>query len=213
MARVYFPDGRVLYTPYSTVSCAIHSDLYEDFAAEGQEDGYGGTLDRDRVEGEPLPRFPHQPLSDADDLILVRIEEEPDRDGWSALFCPRQNQIYGPHLSYFAWLMQTELDLVEHAQQLHLTEKGPATLCGQDASGPEVPYHRYEWPGSSAYQPDPPEPRDLYAEWNDGKVCRQCLLKALATHGVEWNRPPPAAAPVEPKLSWFATTLAWLKKA
>jgi hypothetical protein len=97
LARVHYPDGQVRYAKYSTVVEALVSYLYDDFHSPVETDDFGFvSWDRGEVKGDPSPIDLSKSLSEPDELILVRIEVEPDRMTWPALYCPRRNQIVGP---------------------------------------------------------------------------------------------------------------------
>lgn len=183
MARITFPDGRRLYSTYSTVSVSIHDALYSRFTDEGAINDQGQVAHRPEVAGDPLPAFPKRPLSGADDLIPVIVFEDCNRSDWGAVYCPSQNRVVGPVSRMVSTGMQRCLDLVSQNGKLHLRENTPKaslTFCGQNVTGEDVPYQYIEGPG--IVFPDPrPADRDLFSEWSDGKVCRQCLLNALLT--------------------------------
>jgi hypothetical protein len=177
LARVHFPDGAVRYARYSTVVEALVSDLYDHFHDKGETDESGNVCGRAQVAGEPSPADPGQSLSAPEQIILVRIEVEPDHMTWHALYCPRRAQIIGPHAKFSADRVQHIFELVRRNNRLHLVRADGAerTLCGEPAAGEITPYLRYDYPGRPD-DPGEPAPRDLYAEWRDDVVCRQCLL-------------------------------------
>src|SRR5262245_64428743 len=112
LARVHFPNGRVRYARYSTVVEALVSELYDDFCDKGETDELGNVCYRAEVRGEPSPVDCSKPLSGPIDIIPVRIEVEPDRMTWPALFCPRRNQIVGPHSEFDARHLQQTFKLL-----------------------------------------------------------------------------------------------------
>ena len=177
LARVHFPNGDVRYARYSTVVEVLVSDLYDHFRDKGQTDDLGNVCYRAEVTGEPLPVDPSQPLSEPDEIVLVRIEVEPDRMTWPALYCPQRKQIIGPLSKFTADKLQRTFELVRQNDHFHLVhaEATRRTLCRQPVSGEAIPFLRYDYSGKSE-DPSDPAPRDLYAEWSDGVVCRQCLL-------------------------------------
>lgn len=74
--------------------------------------------------------------------------------------------------------MQHSFELVRRNDRLHLVRAGDAadrTLCGEPAAGEMIPFFGYDYPNKPE-DPSEPAPRDLYDEWSDGVVCRQCLL-------------------------------------
>jgi hypothetical protein len=192
LARIYFPDGTVRYATYSTVVGAILADLYERFCDIGEINDSGYVCHRAEVSGDPVAAKPGQPLSEPDEIIHVRIEVQPDRDSWIALYCPRRNQVIGPHSRFLAHRVQQNFELVGQNGSLHLVPDrlltktlsgdpdGMAkTLCGEAVIGEILAFHRCEYPGNPQ-SPFEPAARDLFAEWQEGLVCRQCLLQTLA---------------------------------
>lgn len=192
LARIYFPDGMVRYASYSTVVGAILAELYERFCDMGEVNESGYFCYRAEVTGDPMAARPDQPLSEPEEIIPVRIEVDPDRDPWSALYCPRRNQVVGPRNQFFADRVQENFELVRQNGLLHLVPDrllakilsgdpdGTArTLCGDAVTGEVLPFRRYEYQGEPAH-PCEPAPRDLFAEWQESLVCRQCLLRTLA---------------------------------
>jgi hypothetical protein len=178
LARVYFPDGRVRYARYSTVVEEVFSELHDHFRDKGETDELGNICSRRQVKGEPSPVDRGKSLSGPNDIIPVRIEVEPNRMTWPALYCPRQNQIVGQHSEFFTHSLQQTFKLVQLNDRLHLVRARGAdrTLCGEPAVGEVMPFLRYrDYPGKPE-DPSEPAARNLYAEWGDGLVCRQCLL-------------------------------------
>ena len=177
LARVHFPDGHVRYAKYSTVVEALVSSLYDHFRDEGETDDLGDVCYRAQVTGEPSPVDPCQSLSEPDAIIPVRIEVEPDRMTWRALYCPRRKQIIGPHSKFAADKVQHSFELVRRKDRLHLVHADGAdrTLCGVPAAGETIAFFNYDYPNKPE-DPSEPAPRDLYAEWSDGVVCWHCLL-------------------------------------
>jgi hypothetical protein len=191
LARVHFPNGRVRYARYSTVVEALGSDLYDHFRARGGHDDLGNVVYRATVAGEPSPADPGAPLSEPQGIIPVRIEVEPDNMRWPALYCPRRNQIVGPHSQFVAARVQQAFNLVRQDATLHLVPVDGAeqALCGAPAAGEVVPFFRYAaivYQTMGTSEESKPAPRDLYAEWGDGHVCQRCLLheQALNADGV-----------------------------
>lgn len=185
LASVLFPDGRTAYARYYTGICGIGGELYGDYSRRGEMMASGFMCEREEVKGEPLPEYRDRPMSALDALVVVRVEEEPDRSGFISLYCPQQERLVGPLDSILDYIMQTEYRLVAQHDLLHLVYDHSASdhcLCGQPEVGEEIPYARYEGPGSEQFQPDPPPWRNLYAEWAEGKVCRQCLWIAKEKH-------------------------------
>jgi hypothetical protein len=157
---------------------ALVSHLYDDFCDNGETDDLGDVCYRAKVKGEPSPVDRSKTLSEPTEIIPVRIEVEPDRMTWAALYCPRRNQIVGPHSKFDARHLQQTFKLVQLNDRFHLVgaDGDNRTLCGEPAAGETTPFLRYgDYPGKIE---DASEPacRDLYAEWSDGLVCRQCLL-------------------------------------
>jgi len=183
LARVRFPDGQLRYARYSTVVEQLVSGLYDDFRGEGATDALGNVSYRAAVADEPCPTDPDAPLSEPHEIVLVRIEVEPDDLTWPALFCPRRNQIIGPHSAFAADRVQRAFDLVRRDAQLHLVRADGAarrlTLCGEPAVGEVMPFCRYAaivYQTMGTPEESVPASRNLYAEWGDGHVCRRCLL-------------------------------------
>jgi hypothetical protein len=96
---------------------------------------------------------------------------------WLSLYCPRRKQIIGPHSKFIAERVQHTFELIRRNDRLHLVRADGAdqTLCGESAAGEITSFLRYDYPGKLE-DPSEPAPRDLYAEWGDGVVCRHCLL-------------------------------------
>jgi hypothetical protein len=187
LARVYFPDGQVRYARYSTVVEQVFNELHDHFRDKGEADELGNVCYRGSVKGEASPVDRSKALSEADDIIPVRIEVEPHGMTWPALYCPRQNQLVGPYSKFFANTLQQTFKLVRRNDQLHLVHADGAdrTLCGEPAAGDEIPFLRHrDYPGKPEDASEP-APRDLYAEWTHDLVCRRCLLhnQALSPRG------------------------------
>src|SRR5262245_18678296 len=170
LARVHFPDGTVRYARYSTVVEAVFSDLYDDFHDKGEMDDFGNVRSRGAVKGAPSPADPGAPLSEPQEIVRVRIEVEPDRRPWPALYCARRNQVIGPFSAFAADRVQRNFNLVRRHDQLHLVHaKAPAdapptrklwfgprrkaeaevdrrawTLCGEPAAGEVIAFLLYE---------------------------------------------------------------------
>jgi hypothetical protein len=191
LARIYFPDGMVRYATYSTVVGRILAELYEQSCDIGEMNEAGYVCHRAEVKGDPVVARPEQPLSEPEAIIPVRIEVEPDRDPWIALYCPSRNQIIGPHSQFFADRVQENFELVRQNGLLHLvpgrlfakilggdSDVTARTLCGDAVLGEMLPFRRDEYRDESAH-PFEPAPRDLVAEWHGRLVCRQCLLRTL----------------------------------
>ena len=177
LARVHFPNGQVRYARYSTVVHELVSDLYDHFCDVGETDDFGYVCGRAAVRGEPSPVDPSKSQSEPNEIVPVRIEVEPDQRTWSALYCPRRNEIVGPRSKFFAYTLQQTFNLVRQNGRLHLVraDGDDRTLCGEPAAGEITPFLLRDYPGRPD-DPSDPAPRDLYAEWSDGLVCRQCLL-------------------------------------
>lgn len=178
LARVHFPNGQVRYARYSTNMEELLSGLYDDFCAEGEMDERGNVCYRAEVKGEPLPVDLSKSLSEPDEIIPVRIEVGPHGMTWPALYCPRRNQIVGPHRKFAFDTVQHNFELIQRNDRFHLVHADGAdrTLCGELAVGKIIPFLRYYCEGKFEGLPEPAAPRDLYAEWSDGLVCRKCLL-------------------------------------
>jgi hypothetical protein len=184
LARVYFRDGRVRYARYSTVVEEVYDELYDHFRDKVETDELGNVCYRGEVKGEPSPVDRQSSLSEPDDIIPVRIEVEPDRMTWPALYCRRQNRVVGPRSKFFAETLQHTFNLVLRDNLLHLgdprqlepgADRRAQTLCGESATGEITPFLRLHYPGKPE-DPSEPRPRNLYSEWSDGVVCRRCLL-------------------------------------
>ncbi len=187
MASVRFPDGHNLYATYCAVVFAVLDDLYSRFMTISEADPRGAVIRKATVAGLPQQRYPNLPRADLDELIPVRIEVDPDGENWASLFCPEQNQLVGPMSSTVVDDMQHELALISQRGRLHLQVPGTdQTFCGQTVTGKEVPF-RDTRPFSLADAASVPGRRDLFAEWQDGHICRHCLVNALATHW-EWSQ-------------------------
>lgn len=182
MASVRFPDGRMRYATYCGIVYAVLDDLYSRFLTVGETNRKGLVIRKAAVAGMPEPRFPAMPLSDVDEMIPVRISVEPDGENWAALFCPLQNQLIGPMNALVVDDMQHCLALISQRGRLHLYLPGTAqTFCGQDVTGKELPFRDLRPSGQTG--PEAVQPRrDLFAEWEGGKVCRHCLMNALTAH-------------------------------
>jgi hypothetical protein len=218
LARVHFPDGKVLYASFSTVVMALTSRLHAQFTPEGGTDDRGQPCHRACIAGEALPHMPDAPLSGPETLVPVRIEAEPDRIGWTALYCPARQQIIGPHGSGNIHELQWNCELVLQGGRHHLVpafrpDDVDHTFCGEAVTGASVPFHNFRrMPGDDTPEP---ESRDLHAEWSAGQVCRACLLHPLAlNHGHETHlrrlANAPAAPVVVPVLA--APALLWWKR-
>lgn len=182
MASVGFPDGRMRYATYCAIVHAVLDDLYCRFLTVGQTEPTGLVIRKATVAGMPEPRYPTMPVSDVDELIPVRISVDPDGESWAALFCPLQNQLIGPMNALVVDDMQHCLALIAQGRRLHLQMPGTAqTFCGQDVTGHEVPFRDLRRAGVTGPVEVQPR-RDLFAEWEGGKVCRHCLMNALTGH-------------------------------
>lgn len=181
LARVYFPDGKILYANYSTVVEQILSRLYSQWVKTGELSASGMIADRNQVDGEPEPYRADAPRSHPDALIPVTIAEEPDNRVWAALYCPSRLELIGPFSPHNTDHIQTTYELVSDDRGLlHLTDSHEFSstiqaVCRAAFLGKVVPFHQeYCWPGRQDRPERLPE-RDLYAEWNTGEVCRECL--------------------------------------
>lgn len=143
LARVYFPDGQVRYARYSTVVEEMYYyELYDHCRNKGETDELGNVCYRGAVKGEPSPVDLSKSLSEPHEIIPVRIEVEPNRMTWPALYCPRRNQIVGPHSKFVVRHLQQTFKLVRRSDGLHLVRADEAdrTLCGEPAAGEVTPY-------------------------------------------------------------------------
>ncbi len=187
MASVRFPDGRMRYATYCGIVYAVLDDLYSRFLTVGETNLKGLVIRKATVAGMPEPRFPAMTLSDVDEMIPVRISVDPDGENWAALFCPLQNQRIGPMNALVVDDMQRHLALISQRGRLHLQVPGTSqTFCGHAVTGKEVPF-RDDRPFGLSGVGAAPARRDLFAEWDGGKVCRHCLMNALTAHW-EWSR-------------------------
>ena len=187
LANVRFPDGPVQYATYCAVLCRVLDDLYDHFTTISEADPDGVVVRKAGVAGLAEPRYPHRQLSDVNHLLPVRIDVDPDGENWGALFCPSQNQLIGPLNGMVIGDMQRQLALVSQKGKLHLRlPESDLTMCGHQVTGKEVPF-RDTRPFSLADAASVPGRRDLFAEWQDGHICRHCLVNALATHW-EWSQ-------------------------
>ena len=201
LARIHFPDGRVIYANYSTITGSVLETLYSSYIPQGEQDEngyYPFDRGRNRVDRDSkLPEHSDLPISDPDDLIPVRVDVEASRS-WTALFCPRRNQLLGPISPGMGDLIQREFLLILQNGKQHLAfDKAAQTLCGEPVSGEELPFHYLE--GNGIRKPDPlPPKRDLFQEWNGGQICRACLLRATLTcRDGGWDENPPPPIPAE----------------
>ena len=186
MASVRFPDGRMRYATYCAIVYEVLDDLYSRFLTVGENDPTGLVIRKAAVAGLPEPRFPAMPLSDVDELTLVRISVAPDGENWAALFCPLQNQLIGPMNALVVDDMQRCLALISQRGRQHLQLPGTGqTFCGQDVTGKELPFRDMRPLGQTGPGTAPPR-RDLFAEWEGRKVCRHCLMNALTAHW-QWS--------------------------
>ena len=186
MASVRFPDGRMRYATYCAIAYAVLDDLYSRFLTVGETNPKGLVIRKATVAGMPEPRFPAMPLSDVDELIPVHISVEPDGENWAALFCPLQNQLIGPMNALVVDDMQRCLALVSQRGRLHLQVPGTTqTFCGQNVTGKELAFRNARPLAQTAPEAVVPR-RDLFAEWESGKVCRHCLMNALTAHW-QWS--------------------------
>lgn len=174
------------YATYCAIVHEVLDDLYCRFLTVGESNPGGLVIRKAAVAGQPEPRFPARPLSDVDHLVPVRISVDPDGESWAALFCPLQNQLIGPMNALVVDDMQQYLALIAQGGGLHLQLPGTGqTFCGQDVTGEEVPF-RDTRPVGGAGPTAMPQRRDLFAEWQDGTVCRHCLMNALTGHW-QWS--------------------------
>lgn len=188
LARIRFPDGREIYAVDSSNCSMVLDGLYESYRPASEPDSGGYLRGRNYIPYES-PRLPHHPelaLSEPDELIAVSVTTEDTMRSWTALFCPRRNELVGPRHAFVGDAVQRNFDLVRQNGKLHLKPGRSAhTLCGEEAVGEELPFMYFS--GFGIVIPDPPPPkRNLFEEWNGGEVCRRCLLQALLTYE-EWN--------------------------
>ena len=184
LARVVFPDGRVLFANWHSNSCAVGDQLYAGFLpADGE---------RERIDPETeLPARPDLPVSDADRLIPVWLTC--DGREWLALFCPDRNMLAGPLGDFFTESLQWDFQLFDLRGTLHLVQwRLATTVCGLPVKGEgqEVPFFHVD--RRSKDGPAPAPWRDLFAQWNGGLVCRDCLRGALLSSKDalgEWDNP------------------------
>lgn len=177
LATIRFPDGTVRYSAYSTVSGsvggALHASMYE---------SYGRNLPY----GESLPRFPDRPAAPLEDLVLVVVDREPDRDPWRALYCPQRAELIGPNSEFSRHEFQERYDLIRDDDGVrHLClYAGPRSECGRDLDGEPLGGYHPTWPGKEEDEgvEVPPAP-DLFAHWDDPDFCRRCLLTWLTRSG------------------------------
>lgn len=182
--RIHFPNGKILCASFSTYddtvgvapSCQhIFQDdevgfigLYTPNIRDGKE---GFITTRSNFEGEPQPWRKNAPRSSPDELILVKIVEDPPDSTWHALYCPSRLELLGPMSQVTSGQNEYAL-LPDHNGLLHLADSNkwydsfinstplPA-LCGAVMLDTREGLIDYE---------------DLYAEWNKGIICRNCLL-------------------------------------
>jgi hypothetical protein len=162
-AQVSFPDGTVRHTKYSTVVNAIDGNhLFKS--------------PHSMSNGQPEACFPEGKVSAAEQLVLLRIALDRDNVAWSALYCPNRRTILGP-LSPNSmgggsdkFMLMQDRSAIFHlvssfdiyaGDAMDAFGRGDAVtaMCGTEVLG-------------EANTID----SDLYAAWNDSKVCRRCLL-------------------------------------
>ena len=188
LARIRFPEGPEIYAVHSNHYAMVVDGLYESFTPADVPDSGGYLRGRNYISYES-PRLPHHPelaLSEPDDLVAVTVTSECSMVSWTALFCPRRNELVGPRHAFVGDAVQRNFGLVRRNGKLHLKPGRSAhALCGKKATGEELPFMCFS--GLGVVYPDPPPPeRNLFEEWNGGEVCRHCLLQALLTYE-EWN--------------------------
>jgi hypothetical protein len=168
LARVYYPYGQVRYANYSTVVEALVSGLYDDFLPPGETDDFGFvSWDRGKVKGDPSPVDLSKSLSEPDEIILVRIEVEPDRITWPALYCPRRNQIVGPLSKYNADAVQHAFKLIRQNDRLHLVPEAPYSPITKPTAGGRglLSFLRILCAGETKIQLDDTKPEVNGADW------------------------------------------------
>ncbi|GAA2846359.1 hypothetical protein Acy02nite_48280 [Actinoplanes cyaneus] len=173
MATIRFPDGTERYARYSTVVAALASDLYQAFHVEHH---------RAEPTGEPLPTFPERPHAPIDELIPVVISPAPDDCRWHAVYCPRQQRVLGPVVSYHFRNLQGHNELTRGSVdgRRHLSQVHGRGLCGAPVLDTPLPYRNLcSFWGPAEERPEEPPDQDLFAEWDSPDICRECLLRAL----------------------------------
>jgi hypothetical protein len=124
LADVHFPDGRVRYSRYSTVVEKLVGGLHDGFYDIGETDDCWYVRSRREAKGEESRPDLSEPLSEPDELIPVRVEVDPDRMTWPALYCPRRNEIV-PSSYFTARHVQYNFELIRQNIRLHLFPDPP----------------------------------------------------------------------------------------
>jgi hypothetical protein len=188
--RIYFPDGKVLCASYYTVSESLGTypqpldpPLQEDdrdgigffgLYAPNVRDGEAGFITHSgNFRGEPQPWRKNAPRSQPDELILVKIVEHPPDHIWHALYCPSRLELIGPTSGINNSMMNYYYELLsDHQGLLHLTRSDRFYESETFINSIPVP----SVCGITLEHQDPQPFDDLYAEWHNGTICRDCLL-------------------------------------
>ena len=97
-----------------------------------------------------------------------------------------QGLLFGPMNALVVDDMQRCLALISQRGRQHLQVPGTAqTFCGQNVTGKELAFRNARPLAQTAPEAVVPR-RDLFAEWESGKVCRHCLMNALTAHW-QWS--------------------------
>lgn len=187
LATVRFPDDTRRYATYSTVVESLLSGLYPRMCPVGGTLPDGSECCRAQVIGDPDPVFPDAGPVLIDELVPVVISVEPDDVTWHALFCPRREVLLGPPHYHHAHHLQERSQLVLDGDKVRhlrpvdavpLPGQRPLAACGRPVSGEPLPFNTpWRSDGWMGYEDGPR--LDLYADWNRGDVCRECLVSQL----------------------------------
>jgi hypothetical protein len=218
LATVRFPDGTSKYATHSTVTESLLCGLYSRMCPLGGTLPDGSECYRAQVTGDPDPVFPDVAPILADELVPVVISVEPDAVTWHALFCPRRQLLLGPPHYHHAIDLQERFELVPDSDAVRhlrpvdavaLPGQPPSAACGRPVPGPPLPFNTpWRSDGGIGYEDGPRV--DLFADWNRGDVCRDCLLSQLPE--ADGDDPPPHPALPLPGLavrirSWLSAAL------
>ncbi len=186
MAWIYFPDGTIKFADYSTVVEELLLPLYSKMATENDLDSAGKIYGRNTRFGAPDPVFRDVPQAPLNELIPLKIIVEPDNASWTALFCPKRHELLGPYSRRNISRLQEGFSLKSDANGMwHLCEnvdyqemKIADAVCGIPQLYTIIPFYKVpSYPNMPISDIQAPVEHDLYAEWNSGQVCRECLTR------------------------------------
>jgi hypothetical protein len=119
--------------------------------------------------------------------VSVVITTEPDKRTWHALHCPRRAMVLGPLSTHHLYELQKRFELVRDENGVrHLrrttiepsSDGPPRAACCRAVPGDSLPFHTaFYSDGRIGYEDV--EGTDLYADWERGDVCRECLVSQL----------------------------------